>query len=119
MLNVLPLELLRLVVILLSGYLISDWLLIQAFFGLLVGFLILCFWYARQWRKLIQWIEAGGKPNSHLKGAWAELAYQIYVQRRSARERIHKLTKELGRTRRAVDYLPDAAVILNQFHEII
>lgn len=119
MLNILQWELLRLLAALLAGYFLGGWTLNQAWFGLLLGFSALCFWHGRQWWQLVLWIASSKKPTNKLKGAWAELAYQIYRRRSSSRDRIRSLTKELGRTRRAVAYLPDAAVILNQYHEIL
>lgn len=111
-------ELWRLLAFLLPGFLLGLWLN-SLTLGLLIGLALYQFWQYRQARRVFLWMASGRRSQPlNATGIWSEFVDITYRLYRRDRKRKKKIVRILNRFYESLSALPDAAIILNQDHDI-
>jgi len=112
-----------------ESWAIMSVVMVTLFFGTLTGYWMLsvllalagyiCWLYYRL-LKLEKWVSRGTKTSKAYDdhGFIGVIIRQLYRQKKSYNERKKKTKDILGRLNRNISALPDATVLLNEFHEI-
>ena len=88
------------------------------YLGIILGFLVFIYTFARRLRKFEKWIQQGLSEPDEFDGVLDDIAFRIYRIRLRSRKRKKKLTNFLRQWQNTSGVLPDAAVVLDQDGDI-
>jgi two-component system phosphate regulon sensor histidine kinase PhoR len=112
-----------------EGWVIGATIIITLFFTVLTGYwsgslivALLCYigWIYYRLLKLESWLAQGAKISQAYddQGFIGHIIRHIYRQKKISSQRKKRTKEILGRLNRNISALPDATVLLNEFHEI-
>jgi two-component system phosphate regulon sensor histidine kinase PhoR len=108
----------RLIAFLFPGFLLGLWL-DSVILGLFIGLALYQIWQYNQARRVYFWMGSGRRSQPlNATGIWSEFVDITYRLYRRDRKRKKKIVRILNRFYESLSALPDAAVILNQEHDI-